>query len=125
MSSQPHQLDSVDAIREIVGEPNPATPLKVMDALDEMATAFIRRSPFLVLATAGRDGLPDMSPKGDEPGFVAVARGRPPVASAVDPGKVASSARTQTADGRDSNEATRRSPPALSDRRSRTGRHAR
>jgi PPOX class probable FMN-dependent enzyme len=71
MSSE-HQLTTVDEIRRIVGEPNPATLLKVMDSLDDMSIGFIRQSPFLVLATAGEDGLPDVSPKGDEPGFVAV-----------------------------------------------------
>jgi hypothetical protein len=72
MSTNAHQLGTVDAIRAIVGEPNPAVPLKVMSSLDETSIQFIRRSPFLVLATADRDGLPDVSPKGDEPGFVAV-----------------------------------------------------
>ena len=72
MSSNLHQLSTVDAVRDIVGEPNPAVPLKVMDSLDEMSIAFIHRSPFLVLATAGEDGFPDVSPKGDEAGFVAV-----------------------------------------------------
>jgi len=72
MSANLHQLSTVDAVRDIVGEPNPAVPLKVMDSLDEMSIAFIHRSPFLVLATAGEDGFPDVSPKGDEAGFVAV-----------------------------------------------------
>ena len=72
MSSNLHQLSTVDAVRDIVGEPNPAVPLKVMDSLDEMSIAFIHRSPLLVLATAGEDGFPDVSPKGDEAGFVAV-----------------------------------------------------
>lgn len=71
MSSN-HLLTTVDAVRQIVGEPNPAVQLKVMDSLDDMSIAFVRRSPFLVLATAGDDGLPDVSPKGDEPGFVTV-----------------------------------------------------
>ena len=72
MSSNLHQLITVEALCEIIGEPNPAVPLKVMDSLDEMSIAFIRQSPFLVLATAGEDGFPDVSPKGDEAGFVAV-----------------------------------------------------
>lgn len=72
MSSNVHRLSTVDALREIIGEPNPAVPLKVMDSLDEMSIAFIHQSPFLVLATAGEDGFPDVSPKGDEAGFVAV-----------------------------------------------------
>lgn len=73
MEANQHHLTSVEAIREIVGQPHPATPLKVLNELDEMAIAFIRRSPFVVLATADGDGCPDVSPKGDEPGFVVVA----------------------------------------------------
>ena len=72
MASKPHRLDTVDAVREIIGKPHAMVPAKVMDSLDEMAIEFIRRSPFLVLSTADKDGFPDVSPKGDEPGFVAV-----------------------------------------------------
>ena len=72
MSSTSDQLTTIDAIREIVGAPNPATPVKVADSLDEMSIDFIRRSPFVILGTAAADGLPDVSPKGDEPGFIAV-----------------------------------------------------
>jgi uncharacterized protein len=45
---------------------------KDLDHIDEHAGAFIARSPFLVLSTAGADGWPDASPRGDAPGFVAV-----------------------------------------------------
>jgi PPOX class probable FMN-dependent enzyme len=72
MKSNTHELNTITAVREIVGEPHPAVPFKLMDALDEMSIAFIRRSPFLVLGTAGADGLPDVSPRGGEPGFVVV-----------------------------------------------------
>jgi uncharacterized protein len=65
-------LDSLEAVREIIGEPSSMMPLKILDSLDEMATAYIRSSPFLMLATTGEDGTPEVSPKGDEPGFVAV-----------------------------------------------------
>ncbi len=41
-------------------------------SLDETAIAFIERSPLLLLATSDADGKPDVSPKGDGPGFVAV-----------------------------------------------------
>jgi hypothetical protein len=40
--------------------------------LDPHCRAFIERSPFLLMATAGRDGRCDVSPKGDAPGFVLV-----------------------------------------------------
>ena len=46
--------------------------LKVLKALDDTTIDFIKRSPFLVLATADRAGNQDASPKGDHPGFVAV-----------------------------------------------------
>jgi PPOX class probable FMN-dependent enzyme len=72
MTTNLHELGTVDAVRAIIGDPNPAVPLKVMSVLDETAIAFIQRAPFLVLATADADGLPDVSPKGDEPGFVTV-----------------------------------------------------
>ncbi len=38
----------------------------------KLLSDFIRRSPFLVLATADADGNHDASPKGDGPGFVVV-----------------------------------------------------
>jgi len=33
---------------------------------------FIALSPFVVIASANRDGAPDVSPRGDLPGFAAV-----------------------------------------------------
>ena len=48
------------------------TRMKVRDHLDEQSIAFIRRSPFLLLSTIGEDGCVEVSPKGDEPGFVHV-----------------------------------------------------
>jgi PPOX class probable FMN-dependent enzyme len=55
-----------------MGEPNPATRLKVFDALDAQMTAFIARAPFCMLATADAEGHQEVSPKGDAPGFVLV-----------------------------------------------------
>ena len=72
MGSIGQTLNSLEAVREIVGEPSQMMSLKIHDSLDEMSMAFIRRSPIFLLATAGTDGLPEVSPKGDEPGFVAV-----------------------------------------------------
>jgi PPOX class probable FMN-dependent enzyme len=45
---------------------------KVIDHLDEHCAAFIRLAPFATLGTASPDGLPDVSPRGGEPGFVRV-----------------------------------------------------
>ncbi len=45
---------------------------KVHPALDAHDRAFVAVSPFLVLATSSPDGLLDVSPRGDRPGFVSV-----------------------------------------------------
>jgi uncharacterized protein len=59
-------------LREIVGVPAARSVQKERSALDQHCRAFIARSPFLLIATAGPDGRCDISPKGDAPGFVLV-----------------------------------------------------
>ena len=71
-ATDPHRLSTVDAVRAIVGDEMPAVRAKLFQSLDETARAFIARAPMVLLATAGAGGHPDVSPKGDEPGFVAV-----------------------------------------------------
>jgi PPOX class probable FMN-dependent enzyme len=66
------EIRTADALRAIMGEPNRLTRMKIREVLDEQAQAFIARSPFLLLATASEDGSLEVSPKGDEPGFVRV-----------------------------------------------------
>src|SRR5580658_5463573 len=67
-----HRIETVGQLQALMGEPNPMTPKKLLPALDEAGIDFIRRSPFLVLATADADGNQDASPKGDHPGFVLI-----------------------------------------------------
>lgn len=67
-----HRIETVAQLQALIGEPHPMTPKKLLPALDQAAVDFIRRSPFLVLATADADGNEDASPKGDHHGFVAV-----------------------------------------------------
>src|SRR5260370_30612079 len=67
-----HRIETGVQLGARLGEPNPITPKKLFSSLDEAAIDFIRRSPFLVLATADAQGNEDASPKGDTPGFVAV-----------------------------------------------------
>jgi PPOX class probable FMN-dependent enzyme len=57
---------------EIVGVPTARSVQKERSTLDQHDRAFIARSPFLLIATAGADGRCDISPKGDVPGFVIV-----------------------------------------------------
>ncbi|MGH7782028.1 MAG: MSMEG_1061 family FMN-dependent PPOX-type flavoprotein [Candidatus Binataceae bacterium] len=71
-NSDPHRITTVERLSALLGEPNPMTPKKLLRALDDQAIDFIRRSPFLVIATADAEGNQDASPKGDAPGFVVV-----------------------------------------------------
>ncbi|HLK87876.1 MAG TPA: MSMEG_1061 family FMN-dependent PPOX-type flavoprotein [Candidatus Binataceae bacterium] len=67
-----YRITTVEHLRTLMGEPHPATPRKLLRALDDLAVDFIRRAPFMVLGTADAEGNQDVSPKGGAPGFVAV-----------------------------------------------------
>ena len=60
-------------LRERYGAPSELAVLKQLDHIDKHCRAFIALSPFLVIGTMGADGLGDVSPKGDAPGFVLVS----------------------------------------------------
>ncbi|MDA0369520.1 MAG: pyridoxamine 5'-phosphate oxidase family protein [Proteobacteria bacterium] len=60
------------ALRTVIGDAHPITVDKEMDHLDQHARHFIALSPFLCLGTTNGQGLADVSPRGDPPGFVAV-----------------------------------------------------
>jgi PPOX class probable FMN-dependent enzyme len=59
-------------LRALVKEPSRKVSHKSIDHVDDICARFIAASPFVVVATRGRDGLIDVSPKGDPAGFVAV-----------------------------------------------------
>ena len=67
------QITSIEALRERLPEPNPLTRMKVRRFLDGQAKDFVARAPFLLLSTVDAGGFVEVSPKGDEPGFVHVA----------------------------------------------------
>ncbi len=71
----PHRLTTTEQVRAIIGAELPAVRAKLFQSLEETAVAFIQRSPFLLLATTDAEGKPDVSPKGDAPGFVSVEDG--------------------------------------------------
>ena len=60
-------FESVSDLREVYADPKQRVLDKQLSALDEHCRKFISLSPFMLLGTEG-----DISPKGDEPGFVAV-----------------------------------------------------
>jgi uncharacterized protein len=67
-----YRVSSTAQLRSIIGEAGELVAKKVMHTLDDMAADFIRRSPFLVLATTDAEGNLDASPKGGSPGFVVI-----------------------------------------------------
>lgn len=70
------QIKSIEALRNILEQPRPTTAAKILDQLDDQAEAFIRQCPFLLLATSNTEGVIEVSPKGDEPGFVQIENSR-------------------------------------------------
>ena len=65
-------IQSTQRLRNLIGTPNELVRLKIHRQLNDTACNFIARSPMLLIATCGTDGLPQVSPKGDAPGFVHV-----------------------------------------------------
>src|SRR5205809_6635196 len=53
--------------------PSPRVVAKARPEIDVHAKKFIAMSPFCVLATSGKDGSVDASPRGGNPGFIHVA----------------------------------------------------
>jgi predicted pyridoxine 5'-phosphate oxidase superfamily flavin-nucleotide-binding protein len=66
------RISSHTDLLEQYGEPVAMAVKCEFDRLDAHHQFFIRHSPFLCLAAAGKDGQPSVSPKGDAPGFVQV-----------------------------------------------------
>ena len=66
------QVTDPEQLRSLYGSIPKRAAGKVHARLDRHDRAYVARSPFLVLATAARDGLLDVSPRGDLPGFVQV-----------------------------------------------------
>jgi PPOX class probable FMN-dependent enzyme len=67
------ELTDREAIRAHYGTPSTLSVAKEMTRLDRHCRAFIALSPFLVIASADATGRCDATPRGDAPGFVAVA----------------------------------------------------
>lgn len=66
------QLKSLDDLRRVITEPRATTKSKILDALDEQSIEFLERCPFALVGTVSADGTLEVSPKGDEPGFIRV-----------------------------------------------------
>ena len=66
------KLSSTEDLRHVITEPRPTTKAKILDALDEQSIDFLKRCPFALIGTTAADGTIEVSPKGDEPGFIRV-----------------------------------------------------
>jgi PPOX class probable FMN-dependent enzyme len=60
------------ALREVIGTPVDLAVKKAIPKLDQFSRELIERSPFLTIGTANANGKSDVSPRGDNPGFVLI-----------------------------------------------------
>ncbi len=67
-----HTITSIADLEALYGAPSPRSLTKEIDHISDHYRAFIEKSPFVILASVGREGL-DCSPRGDPAGFVRVA----------------------------------------------------
>ena len=65
-------ITSEDQLREIYKQPKGRAKIKVLTALEKHSRNFIEQSPFAVLATVGKNGTMDASPRGGAPGFIKI-----------------------------------------------------
>lgn len=70
-----HTLTSIEELETVYGKPVPGSLAKELDHISEHYGKFITRSPFVIVATSGPEGL-DCSPRGDPPGFVRIKDSR-------------------------------------------------
>jgi PPOX class probable FMN-dependent enzyme len=66
------QIQTIEDLRRVLPQPRDTTKAKILSQLDEQSVDFLSSCPFALMATAGRDGPIEVSPKGDEPGFIHV-----------------------------------------------------
>lgn len=68
----PHRISTLAELEALYGPVSEIAQNKVTDRVDAKTAAFIAASPFMLLGTNGARGL-HITPRGDAPGFVAVA----------------------------------------------------
>ena len=64
-------VSTIEELEAIYGEPLPQSLVKEIDYISDHYRSFIKKSPFMVLASVAEEGL-DCSPRGDPAGFVRV-----------------------------------------------------
>lgn len=66
------RIETLDQLRTHYKAVSPRAAQKVLGRLDRHCRDFIALSPFVMLATSSAAGALDVTPRGDQPGFVAV-----------------------------------------------------
>lgn len=66
------KIETVDQLREIYRPAAGRSLEKQLDRLEDHCRNFIAHSPIVMLATSIAGGLGDVTPRGDEPGFVKI-----------------------------------------------------
>src|SRR4051794_16177078 len=72
MGSFEEIITTRERLRELNRNPSHLVSNKSIDHIDDICRRFIEASPFVVVASRGKDNRLDLSPKGDPAGFVAV-----------------------------------------------------
>ena len=70
-----HLIRDLESLEALYGEVSEVSALKEVGYLHPCYAAFVKASPFAILATAGPHGL-DASPRGDQAGFVEIVDDR-------------------------------------------------
>ncbi|MFC4323101.1 pyridoxamine 5'-phosphate oxidase family protein [Litchfieldia salsa] len=71
-----NMIKTEEELQSIIGFPSDLVKNKVITYLDHHCLDFISKSPFLVLSTSDKYGFCDVSPRGDQTGFVQVLSDR-------------------------------------------------
>lgn len=65
-------IRTAEELKDIIGEPHEAVVMKMVSQIDSHIENYIAQSPLFFLATSGGNGRADVSPRGDQAGFVKV-----------------------------------------------------
>jgi len=69
------KIKTADQLRQVYKLPKGRAVEKVINQFEEHSRNFIAHSPFLIIGSTRKDGLADVTPRGDEPGFVKIIDG--------------------------------------------------
>ncbi|MBT3764447.1 MAG: pyridoxamine 5'-phosphate oxidase family protein [Rhodospirillaceae bacterium] len=66
------KIETIEQLRKIYKPAVGRAAEKVLYGLEKYSRQFIELSPFLVISSMGTDGVADISPRGEKPGFVKI-----------------------------------------------------